>query len=152
MSSHRPTRIVSIDFGLARIGLAVSDERKIIATAMPTIQAEKKLELTAQKVANELATASEKGGYDILEIVIGLPLLMDGKKGMMADEVQQFVEMLKQHVSIPIIFWDERLTSAQAERSMREGFMRRKERAKHVDKVAAVIILQSYLDSKSFTP
>ncbi|MDP1834841.1 MAG: Holliday junction resolvase RuvX [Chlamydiales bacterium] len=145
----RPTRIVSIDFGLARIGMAVSDERKIIAMPLPTIKADKKLEQTAQKIAAELVAIAEKGGYDIEEIVVGLPLKMDGQIGLMADEVHQFVDMLRQSIGVPIVLWDERLTSVMAERSMRESNMTRKQRAKNVDRVAAVIILQNYLDSKS---
>lgn len=146
--STRPTRIVSIDFGLVRIGIAISDERKIIAMAQPTIQADKKIELTAQKVARDLSLAAENGKYEIQEIVVGLPLRLNGKVGLMADEVYLFVEELRKLLTAPIVLWDERLTSMQAERSMREGHMNRRERAKMVDQVAAVIILQSYLDSK----
>ncbi len=146
---QRPTRVVAIDFGLVRIGLAISDERKIIAMPHPTIKAEKKLEDTAVKVVKELEEAAVKGGYDIQEIVVGLPLRMSGEVGLMADEVHLFADLLRSRINVPIVLWDERLTSVQADRSMREGNMRRKQRAKHVDQVAAVIILQTYLDSKA---
>ena len=127
----------------------MSDAMKIIATPLPTLLAEKKLEATAEKVAKELTATAEKGGYTISEIVVGMPLRMDGQMGLMADEVNLFIEALSRYLDIPIVRWDERLTSMQAERSMREGQMNRKQRAKVVDQVAAVIILQSYLDSRS---
>ena len=72
--------------------------------------------------------------------------MMSGKMGFLADETKYFIELLKKLISIPIVSWDERLTSVQAERSMREGNLSRKKRAKSVDNVAAIIILQSYLD------
>ncbi len=147
-SKPKPTRIIAIDFGLARIGLAVSDERKVIAMMVPTVAADKKLEASAEKIAQTLQAHATAGAYDIQEIVVGLPLRMSGEVGVMADEVHHFVSILKTLISVPIVLWDERLTSVQADRSMREGNMRRKQRAKHVDQVAAVIILQSYLDSK----
>lgn len=135
-------RIVAIDYGMVRIGLALSDERKIIASPLMILIAEKKMEHTVSKLLKEL------GGYQIEEIVIGMPLLMNGKQGLLADEVKAFIEILKQQTSIPVITWDERLTTVQAERSMREGGMTRKQRSKVVDTVSAVILLQSYLDYK----
>lgn len=140
------SRIVGIDFGMARIGLSVSDEQKIIATPLMTVQAEKKSLQTAFKVINEIKSHAEKNKYTVEAIVIGLPLLMNGKKGSLADEVIHFVDLLKQHTDIPIITWDERLSTVQAERSLRETSLTRKRRSGVVDKVAAVIILQSYLD------
>ena len=144
-----PTRIVGIDYGLARLGLALSDERKIIATPMVTLKAEKKTEATVQKLLLALHSHAEANKYRILEIVIGLPLLMNGKKGFFADEVLHFIEMLRQQITIPVFTWDERLTSVQADRSLRESSMTRKKRSENVDSVAAIIILQNYLDSKN---
>lgn len=143
------SRIVGIDFGLARLGIAVSDEQKIIATPLMTMTAEKRSEKTVLKLMQELEDHAQANNYAIEKIVIGLPLLMSGKKGMLADEVLHFVELLKQYVNVPIITWDERLTSVQAERSLRESSLTRKSRSRIVDTVAAVIILQSYLDSIS---
>lgn len=144
---NRPGRIVGIDFGLSRIGLSISDEQKIIATPMTTFSAEKKTETTVTKLVKELNAHAESHRYAIQEIVVGLPLLMNGKKGLLADEVLHFIELLKQHFSVPITTWDERLSSVQADRSLREGSMTRKKRARNVDSVSAIIILQSYLDS-----
>ena len=141
-------RIVGIDYGLARIGMAVSDERKVFASPMETIKAEKKLEKTVSKVAVELKKLQEARSYEIEEIVVGLPLQMNGKMGMLADEVIQFVALLSKELTCPIRTWDERMTTVQAERSLRETDMTRKSRAKVVDSVTATIILQNYLDSK----
>lgn len=134
-------RILSIDYGLARIGLALSDPNKIIASPLKTLQAEKKLEQRALAVAQEIKC------HDIETVVVGLPLHMDGSKGSQADEVEEFIRHLETHLSLPIVRWDERLTSVQAERTLRQGEMRRKKRSKVIDQVAAVLILQSYLDS-----
>jgi putative Holliday junction resolvase len=143
------TRIIGIDYGLARIGLAVSDERKIIANSLKTLPAEKKTLATAHKLVKELQDHAALYGYEIQEIVIGMPLMMNGKKGMLADEVIHFISLLKEQLQTPIITWDERLSSVQADRSLREGNFSRKRRSKMVDSVAATIILQSYLDHKS---
>lgn len=145
-------RIVGIDYGLVRIGIALSDERKIIATPLMIVTAEKKNEETAHKLIKTLKEHAEEHHYIIDEIVIGLPLMMSGKKGMIADEVVGFVELMRQHIDIPITTWDERLTSVQADRSLREGSMSRKKRASFVDTVAACIILQNYLDRLNISP
>lgn len=139
-------RLIGIDFGMVRLGIAYSDEQQIIANSMMVLIAEKRSEDTALKLLRQLEEHAHKHAYQIEGIVIGLPLLMSGKKGLLADEVTHFVDLLKQHSSIPIITWDERLTSVQADRSLREGSFTRKKRAQKVDAVAAIIILQSYLD------
>jgi len=144
----KASRIIGIDYGMVRFGIAISDEQKIIAIPSMTITAEKKSEATAFKIVQELLRHATENGYRIEEIVIGLPLMMSGKKGMVADEVSHFIELLRQNTEITIIPWDERLTTVQAERSMREGSLTRKRRSKIVDKVAATIILQSYLDRR----
>lgn len=141
-------RIVGIDYGLARIGLSLSDETKLIANPLKTLPAEKKAEATAKKLLKELQEHAILHHYEIEEIVIGMPLMMNGKKGMLADEVIHFVSLLKEVILVPITTWDERLSSVQADRSLREGNFSRKRRSKMVDSVAAVIILQSYLDHK----
>ena len=146
----KPSRIVGIDFGLARLGLAISDEKKIIASPMMTLEAESKSEWTATKLVQQLKKHEESQHYLIDEIVIGMPLLMSGKKGLLADEVTHFVELIKKMIEVPIVTWDERLTTVQAERSLREGTMSRKKRSKVVDSVSAVLILQNYLDHKKF--
>lgn len=143
----KQSRIVGIDYGMARIGLAISDPTKWIASPLETLTTEKKGEKTAEKVLASLNEYCQKMGCTIECIVMGMPLLMNGKRGLLADEVHHFVELLKRLTQIPIVMWDERLTTVQAERSLRESSLSRKKRAKIVDSVAAIIILQSYLDA-----
>lgn len=141
-------RIIGLDYGLARIGVALSDERHFIASPLLTFKCEKKLEDSVTKLLFQLNEHAETNKYIIQEIVIGLPLMMSGKKGMIADEVLHFVELLRLKTTIPISTWDERLTTVQADRSLREGSMSRKKRSGVVDVVAACIILQNFLDHK----
>lgn len=144
-------RILSIDFGLARLGLAISDEMKMIATPLPTLTAEKKGEETVNKLLSFLNQHAQENRYQLEKIVIGMPLMMDGRIGHLADEVRHFITLLQQKISIPIVTWDERLTTVQAERSLRETSLSRKKRAKKVDSISALIILQNYLDSIRMT-
>ncbi len=148
MSKVKRTRLVGIDFGMARIGVSISDEQKIIASPLTTITAEKRAEATIDKVMRKLDEHQRDYGYEIEEIIVGLPLMMSGRMGMLADEAKHFAERLKARVTIPVVMWDERLTTVQAEKSLRESSLTRKRRAKVVDIVAAVIILQSYLDHR----
>ena len=142
----KATRIVAIDYGLKRIGIAFSDETKTIAMPLSTMQCEKKTEDTVKKLVQKLENHQKEFNYDLYEIVVGLPLMMNGKMGFLADETKYFIGLLKKNVTIPILSWDERLSTVQADRSMREGNLSRKKRAQSVDNVAAIIILQSYLD------
>lgn len=137
-------RIVGIDFGTVRLGISISDEGKIFARVLTTLTAERKSEETVLKLLEALSA------YTVDAIVIGLPLHMNGKRGFLADEVHHFASLLKSKMTIPIIVWDERLTTVQAERSLKEFGLRRKKRSKIIDSVTAVILLQSYLDHLSF--
>lgn len=150
MKPTNKTRYLSIDFGLKRIGLAISDESHLIASPLTIIQAEKKTELTIKKILDLLNDHQKNYSYTLASIIIGMPLMMSGKVGFLADEVNHFIDEFKKQSTIPIVPWDERLTSVQAERSMREGGMTRRKRAKVVDSVAAIIILQNYLDHLRF--
>ncbi len=141
-------RLIGIDFGMSRLGIAISDERQIIATPFQTIKAEKKTEQTIILILNLLSQLQQTYKCEIEEIIVGLPLMMSGRKGLQADEVKHFVELLSKATPIPVRTWDERLTTVQAERSLRESQMTRKKRSKVVDIVSAAIILQSYLDFK----
>ncbi|MBA3722452.1 MAG: Holliday junction resolvase RuvX [Parachlamydiaceae bacterium] len=146
-----PKRILGIDYGQKRLGLAISDERKIIATPLITFLAEQRSEQTVAKFIDYITKLQESNKYIIEEMVIGLPLMMNGTTGLLADEVKHFVSLLEKSCAIPIKTWDERLSTVQAERSLREGHMTRRQRTKVVDTVSATIILQSYLDSKGNT-
>ena len=141
-------RSVGIDFGLKRIGIAISDSMQVIASPFQTVQAEKTTDQTVQKILHLLESDAKERGYTIETIVIGMPYQLNGKKGFMADEVSHFMEAMTKQTAIPLTTWDERLTSAQAERSLKEAKMNRKKRAQVVDRVSAVIILQNYLDQR----
>lgn len=144
----KPKRCIGIDFGMARLGVAISDEMQVIATPFQTIQAAKKAEFTVAKIVDLIAQLQEMHSCEIEEIIVGLPLMMSGRTGFQADEVKHFVQLLSHATSIPVRTWDERLSTVQAERSLRESHMTRKRRSKVVDIVSAAIILQSYLDHK----
>jgi putative Holliday junction resolvase len=135
-------RLLGIDFGQVRIGLAISDERKRIALPIGIIRAGKDDRATI----GSLQQHTERY-RDVEGVVIGLPLEFSGKEGAMAQRVRLFAQILQEVTSLPVLFWDERLTSAQVERSLKETGMRRKERAAHSDEMAATAILQNYLDA-----
>ncbi|HEY4831142.1 MAG TPA: Holliday junction resolvase RuvX, partial [Waddliaceae bacterium] len=148
MSKPLPSRILGIDYGMARSGLALSDERKIIAFPWMVFPMEKKVEQNVVKLIQAIEKHTKEHHYFLEAIVVGLPFMMNGKVGLIADEVKTFIAELQKFISIPIVKWDERLSSVQAERSLRESSLSRKRRSKIVDAVSAVIILQSYLDHK----
>ena len=135
-------RILAIDHGTKRMGIAVSDPSAIVATPLEYIPAEPFKDFLAR--LKQLATEKE---VDL--ILVGMPRNMDGSYGPAAAKVQEFVAVLKETIAIPIKTWDERLTSAQANRFLLQADVRRKDRKEKVDKAAAAILLQSYLDSLS---
>lgn len=135
-------RIAGIDFGKARIGMAISDEMRIIAQPLKTMKAAKDPRLTAQLIAEALLKFK-----NIDAIVIGLPLLLNGKEGEMSQLVRSFAKVLEQEIPIPMIFWDERLTSSGVEKMLLNSDVSRKKRADLSDSLSAVSILQNYLDS-----
>jgi len=132
-------RILAIDHGSRRIGIAVSDELKMIAQPLEHIPAEPLADFLAR--LQELVQKKE-----VELILVGMPRNMDGSYGPAAQKVQEFVAALEGQVSVPIKTWDERLTSAQANRILIQGNVRRDKRKEKVDKMAAAILLQSYLD------
>lgn len=132
-------RILAIDHGTRRIGIAISDELKMIAQPLEYIPAE--------PFAGFLARLQELLREKEVELIlVGLPRNMDGTLGPAAQKVQDFVAELRATVPVPIKTWDERLTSAQANRILIQGKVRRDKRKEKVDKMAAAILLQSYLD------
>ena len=133
-------RILALDHGTKRIGVAVSDELKMIAQPLEFIPAEPFADFLAR--LKELLREKE-----VELILVGMPRNMDGSYGPAALKVQEFVAALKAAVTVPIKTWDERLTSAQANRFLIQGNVRRDKRKEKVDKMAAAILLQSYLDS-----
>jgi len=137
-------RILALDPGSKRVGVAVSDELKMIATPLEFILAEPFDALLAR--LKEIIREKE-----VELILIGMPRNMDGSYGPAALKSQEFVAVLKTKFPVPIKTWDERLTTAMAQRFLIEGGVRRKDRKEKVDKTAAAILLQSYLDSMSET-
>ncbi len=134
-------RTLGIDFGLRFIGLAISDESGIIAR--PIGKYERKGEEAEREFFRDLIRK-----WEINEIVIGNPLHMDGRISESSKKCLEFACWLKENFSLEPILWDERLTTVQAERILKDSGMSRKKRKNFVDKISAVIILQSYLDSK----
>ena len=133
-------RILALDHGTKRIGVAVSDELKLIAQPLEYIPAEP----LAAVLTRLRQLLREK---EVESILVGMPRNMDGSYGPAALKVQEFVAALKAELPVPIKTWDERLTSAQANRFLIQGNVRRDKRKEKVDKTAAAILLQSYLDS-----
>jgi len=132
-------RILALDHGSKRIGVAVSDPTKTIAQPLEYILAEPFVD--ALERLKKLITEQE---VDL--ILIGLPRNMDGSYGPAAQKVQVFVAAIKAAIPVPIRLWDERLTSSQANKVLIQGGVRRDKRKENVDKMAAAILLQSYLD------
>src|SRR6478736_514229 len=137
-------RILAIDYGSRRMGLAVTDPLGITAQGIETLQRKNnradfgRLERTIRQ-------------YEIKEIVLGNPLRMSGQEGTQSQKVAEFAEELRQRFELPVHLWDERLTSAEANRLLRENEVSTQKRAQAVDRMAAVLILQSFMQSRSVT-
>ena len=136
------SRIVALDPGAARIGLAISDEVKTIAFPRESVSARGGDEKAAARVAEALAEEH------VQTIVVGLPLRLDGTEGESARRARSFAAALSRCLDAEVVFWDERLTTSAAERSLREMGRRGSKRREVVDQLAATILLQSYLDAK----
>lgn len=134
------SRFLALDHGTKRIGVAVSDELKMIAQPLEYIPAEPYDAFLVR--LNQILVEKE-----IERVFIGMPRNMDGTYGPAAEKVREFIVALKETLSIPIQTLDERLTSAQANRVLLEGNVRRADRKQKVDAMAAAILLQSYLDN-----
>lgn len=136
-------RILGIDYGRRRIGLAISDEGEFLARPLdPYVRTH-----SLQKDLDHLSQLAKE--FEVGTIVVGLPLNMDATKGEMALEVEEFVAQLRAVSKVNIVVSDERLTSAEAERVLLEGNVKRKDRKQLRDGLAAALILQGYLDSQS---
>ena len=134
-------RILGIDYGRRRIGLAISDEAGFLARPLDPYRRTHSFRRDLESLAR---LARE---FEAVAIVVGLPLNMDGSKGEMALEVEVFVARLQAVSQIAIVVSDERLTSVEAERVLLEGNVKRKDRKQLRDGLAATLILQGYLDS-----
>lgn len=135
-------RIMGLDFGSKTVGVAISDELLLTAQGREIIRRkdENKLRRTLARI-EELITE-----YGVEEIVLGLPKNMNNTEGERVEKTAAFQEMLERRTGIAVVNWDERLTTVAANRVMIEAGIRRENRREHVDKIAAVLILQGYLD------
>ena len=133
-------RILALDLGRARIGVAISDELHLLAHPLETIPAN-------QKPAARVAEIVRDKNID--HVVAGIPKRMDGQIGSAATEVLQFVEKLRAILPCPVVTWDERLTTVAAHRALRDAGKKTRQTRNYVDQVAAQMILQSYLDRRA---
>jgi putative Holliday junction resolvase len=134
-------RILALDVGSRTIGLAVTDPLGITAQGLRTIRRRNK--------RTDLAALEEViRDYNVVEMVVGLPLRMSGAEGRQSEKMREFVEMLQQHFTQPIHLWDERLTSVEANRVLRSSEMSIRKRAAVVDQLAAVLILQNWMEAR----
>ncbi|HZT21559.1 MAG TPA: Holliday junction resolvase RuvX [Verrucomicrobiae bacterium] len=134
-------RILALDHGTRRIGVAVSDESRTIAQPLEYLPAEPFADFLTR--LKKILVEKE---VDL--ILVGLPRNMDGSYGPAAQKAQAFAAALKSAVAIPVTLWDERLTTRMANRMLIQGKMRRSRRKEKVDQVAAALLLQSYLDGR----
>jgi putative pre-16S rRNA nuclease len=135
-------RLLGLDVGSKTIGLAVSDPLGITAQGLPTLRRHNRRHDFEQ--LDRLIR-----DYHVGEIVVGLPLRMSGQQGAQAEKMQLFAEQLRQRYRLPVHLWDERLTSAQANRLLRSTDLSIKRRGEVVDRLAAILILQSWMDSRT---
>ena len=140
-------RIMGLDFGSKTVGVAVSDPLGITAQGIEIVRrtSENKLRRTLARI-EELVKE-----YEVTEIVLGFPKNMNNTIGELAEKSLAFKEMLERRTGLPVVMWDERLTTVAANRTLIEGGVRRENRKDYVDMLAAVYILQGYLDSRERT-
>jgi putative Holliday junction resolvase len=136
-----PGRILAIDYGSRRMGLAVSDPLGITAQGLETLERKNKRADFGrlERIVRE---------YHVREIVLGNPLRMSGQEGTQSQKVAEFANELRRRFELPVHLWDERLTSAEANRLLREAELSIKKRAQAVDRMAAVLILQSFMQAR----
>ena len=138
-------RILGLDYGSKTVGVAVSDPLKITAQTVETIvrKEENKLRKTLARI-EELVKE-----YEVESIVLGLPKNMNNSLGDRAEKTMEFRSMVERRTGLPVVLWDERLTTVAAERTLIESSVRRENRTEYIDQIAASFILQGYLDARS---
>ncbi|RIK10187.1 MAG: Holliday junction resolvase RuvX [Acidobacteria bacterium] len=133
------TRIMALDLGERRVGVAISDPLEITAQPFAVIDRGGNMLAEIRAIADE---------YEIGEVVVGLPLQMRGSEGDAASAARQEADRIRDSLDVPVVLWDERLTTATAERALIDQGVKRRKRREVIDKIAAAVILQSYLDSR----
>ncbi len=136
-------RIMGLDYGSVTVGVAMSDELLLTAQGLETIT--RKQENKLRRTLARIEELSEE--YQVDRIVLGYPKNMDNTEGDRCEKTREFSEMLERRTGLPVILWDERLTTVAAEQILMDGGVRREHRKEYVDKIAASLILQGYLDS-----
>ncbi len=134
-------RILALDVGDKRIGVAISDELEISAHALTTIT-----RTDLKKTIREIIEILNE--YNVEEMIVGMPVMMNGSMGIQAEKVGRFVDELKKEIRIPIKLFDERLSTSLIEKTLIDADMSREKRKKVIDKLSAVIILQDYMSSR----
>ena len=137
-----PGRVLALDVGSKRIGIAVSDPLGITAQGLPTLQRQNK-----RRDFEALGRLLEN--YQVREVVVGLPLRLSGAEGTQSEKMRRFAEDIQAHFGITVHLWDERWTSTQANRLLREAELSIQKRGQAVDQMAAVLILQSWMEAHS---
>jgi putative holliday junction resolvase len=140
MTWRAMNRILGLDFGRARIGVAISDELQMLAHPLETIPAN-------EEPASRVAEIVREKQVD--HVVAGIPRQMNGQIGTAATEVLEFVEKLRAILPCPVVTWDERLTTVAAHRALRDAGKKTRDTRAYVDQVAAQMILQTYLDRRA---
>lgn len=133
-------RILGLDIGDKRIGVALSDDLGITAQALEVIERQEEKEM------EHLRSLVER--YGVSRVVVGLPKNMDGSLGPQGQKVLAYAEELERRLPVAVVLWDERLTTVEAEKHLIRGDTSRRRRRKVIDKIAAALILQSYLDAR----
>ena len=140
MTWRAMNRILGLDFGRARIGVAISDELQMLAHPLETIPANEEPALRVAEIVRE---------KQVDHVVAGIPRQMNGQIGTAATEVLEFVEKLRAILPCPVVTWDERLTTVAAHRALRDAGKKTRHTRRYVDQVAAQMILQTYLDRRA---
>ena len=137
-------RVMGLDFGSKTVGVAISDALLVTAQGIEIIRRkeENKLRRTLARIEELILE------YEVREIVLGCPKNMNGTEGVRVELTEEFRDKLKRRTGLPVILWDERLTTVAADRTMMEAGIRRENRKDYVDKIAATLILQGYLDRR----
>lgn len=136
-------RVLAVDWGQRRIGLALSDESRAIASPLEVVQRSGSLDQDLDRIVEV------SGQNDVSLIIFGLPVRLDGSMGPEAEGVLQIIEKLGHKTPVAVKTWDERLSTTAAEKALLEGNVSRKKRRGVIDQVAAALILQSYLNSRT---
>ena len=138
-------RIIGLDYGTKTVGVAISDALGITAQGLETITRKEANKL--RKTLARIEAIIEE--YEVEQIVLGFPKNMDNSVGERAQDCQNFAEMLERRTGLPVVLWEERLTTVSADKVLMESGVRRENRKAVIDKIAAVFILQGYLDYKA---